>query len=78
MSVTDKGVSTTATIMPARAINKDRPCINLSKSWKLTEIFWLKVKTYFKVHMGDISDHVIKFSQRIKGYRKMKHADGIN
>lgn len=49
MSTTDNFVSTTATIIPARAINKERPCINLSKSWKLTEIFWLKVKTYYNV-----------------------------
>lgn len=45
MSVTDKLVSTIATTIPARAINKETPCINLSTSWKLTDIFWLKVKT---------------------------------
>ena len=41
----DKSVNTTAMTKPASATKKERPWMKRNKSWKLTEIFWLNVKT---------------------------------
>lgn len=38
-------VNTTAIARPASATKKERPWMKRNKSWKFTEIFWLKVKT---------------------------------
>lgn len=46
ISGNDRSVTITATAKPASAIMKDRPWINRSNSWKLTDIFWLKVNTF--------------------------------
>jgi len=40
-----KSVNTTAIARPVSAIKKERPWMKRNKSWKLTDIFWLKVKT---------------------------------
>lgn len=45
MSVTDRSVKITATATPVRAIKKERPWMKRNRSWKLTDIFWLKVNT---------------------------------
>lgn len=45
MSGIDKSVNTTATAKPAMAIMKETPWMKRSSSWKLTDIFWLKVNT---------------------------------
>lgn len=45
MSGIDKFVKATATAKPAIANKKERPWMKRNKSWKLTEIFWLNVKT---------------------------------
>lgn len=46
MSDIDRSVNITATTKPASAIKRETPCIKRKRSWKLTDIFWLKVKTY--------------------------------
>jgi hypothetical protein len=46
MSGTDRSVNITATAKPASANKSDTPCTKRSRSWKLTDIFWLKVNTY--------------------------------
>lgn len=39
------GVNATAIATPVSATKKERPWMKRNKSWKFTEIFWLKVKT---------------------------------
>lgn len=46
MSATDRSVNITATTKPANANKRERPCTKRNRSWKLTDIFWLNVKTY--------------------------------
>lgn len=46
MSETVKSVSIIATARPASAIKKETPWTKRSTSWKLTDIFWLKVNTW--------------------------------
>lgn len=46
MSGTDRSVNIIATTKPASANKRDNPCTNRNTSWKLTDIFWLKVNTY--------------------------------
>jgi hypothetical protein len=45
ISGNDNSVNTTAITTPASATKKARPWMKRNKSWKLTDIFWLKVKT---------------------------------
>lgn len=44
-SATDKSESLIATTKPASANNKETPWMKRNRSWKLTDIFWLKVNT---------------------------------
>lgn len=46
MSGKDSSVNITATTKPASATKREIPCIKRKRSWKLTDIFWLKVNTY--------------------------------
>ena len=45
MSGTDNFVNIIATARPASAIKKETPWMKRNTSWKLTDIFWLKVNT---------------------------------
>lgn len=57
MSATVKSVKITATAKPESAAKKERPWMKRNKSWKLTEIFWLNVKTYEPRHEMKESNH---------------------
>lgn len=46
MSGTERLVNITATTKPASANKRESPWIKRNRSWKLTDIFWLKVNTY--------------------------------
>lgn len=47
MFVIDKFVSIIFMVMIVKVIKKVMFCVSFSISWKLIEIFWLKVKIYF-------------------------------
>lgn len=48
-SGTDRSVNIIATTKPASANKRDNPCTNRNTSWKLTDIFWLKVNTLKRI-----------------------------
>lgn len=52
ISLTDKSVNATAMAKPTSANNRQKPCIIRNGSWKLADIFWLKVKAWETKYVG--------------------------